>query len=123
MFTKTDMCSAALARNPLSRPSKIHIYMSREMAQFSPKQYLPKNADLSVEIVGDSTSGVAEYFLSLIPSLPPKSASHDNGCSEGEFTTQIMAINPAANIDICATHIDPKRTVNVRSEYLCMNGQ
>ena len=77
------------------------------MAQFSSKQCFPKNSDLYAEIVGDSTSGVAEHFLSLIPPIPPKSVVHDNGCGGGEVTAQIMAVNPAANIDIYATDIDP----------------
>ena len=109
-FTKIKICPATLCQG-----HQKFTFMSREMARFSPKQCLPKNADLYVEIVGDSTSGVAEHFLSLIPPLPSKSLSHDNGCSEGEITTQIMASNPAANIDIYATRIDPTRSINVGS--------
>ena len=57
-----------------------------------------------MEIVGDSTSRVAEHFLSLNPPIPPKSVVHDNGCGGGEVTVDM---NPATNIDIHATDIDP----------------
>ena len=78
--------------------------MRKEMTQLGPEQCFPKKADLYVEVVGDSTSRVAEHSLSLDPPIPPKSVVHDNGCGGGEVTAEM---NPAANIDIYATDIDP----------------
>ncbi|KAI1322270.1 S-adenosyl-L-methionine-dependent methyltransferase [Xylariaceae sp. FL0255] len=74
--------------------------------QFVPKQAHAPNADLYQEIVGDSTTQIAEEFLKLIEPFPPDAVIHDNGCGSGQVIEKIMETNPPPTIKIEATDID-----------------
>ncbi|RYO97040.1 hypothetical protein DL765_011338 [Monosporascus sp. GIB2] len=79
---------------------------------FVPKQAYPPNADLYEEIVGDSTSYIAEKFLELTQPLPPYAIIHDNGCGGGQVIEKIMGTQPPPTIQIEATDIDPTQISN-----------
>ena len=71
---------------------------------FTPKQMMPKTAELYKELTGDSSVDAAKHTIThLLPPFAAHAIIHDNGCGTGEVTQAIMTSNPPEGITIKAT--------------------
>ncbi|KAF2650661.1 S-adenosyl-L-methionine-dependent methyltransferase [Lophiostoma macrostomum CBS 122681] len=81
------------------------------MSLFTPKQVMPRDERLFTIIGADETLSVAQYELSLLPSIPKNAVIHDAACGLGPVTKAIVHSAPPESIKIHATDIAPQMVV------------
>lgn len=77
------------------------------MAQFTPKQSVPRTAEHMQELMGDVSLQVARHCMTLIPLMPPGTNLLDNACGNGVVTQAVIETQKLGNAIIHATDIGP----------------